>query len=79
MSRLLAPARIIMPRRVRLTTQYSASATTRHATDAKTRYHGYSIRPPSAKPPESQGGIGTPWTSLPTARLRNSSKTRMSA
>ena len=31
MSRLLAPARIIMPSRVRLTTQYSASATTMQA------------------------------------------------
>src|SRR5204863_455937 len=35
MSRLLAPARIIMPSRVRLTTAYSASATTRHAADDK--------------------------------------------
>ena len=40
MSRLLAPARIIMPRRVRLTTQYSATASTMQAADAKRRYQG---------------------------------------
>src|SRR5436190_17961785 len=40
MSRLLAPARIIIPSRVRLTTQYSAPATTMQAADAKSRYHG---------------------------------------
>ena len=79
MSRLLAPARIIMPSRVRLTTQYSASATGMHATDANTRYQGYDIRSPSAKPPASQGGVGTPCTSLPTSRLRASSKTRINA
>ena len=79
MSRLLAPARIIMPRRVRFTTTYSATATTRQASDAKTRYHGYSMSPPRLKPPASQGGIGTPCTSLPTKMLRSSSKTRISA
>ena len=36
MSRLLAPARIIMPSRVRLTTQYSAERDTMQATDANT-------------------------------------------
>ncbi len=40
MSRLLAPARIIMPSRVRLTTQYSPTASTMHAAEAKSRYHG---------------------------------------
>lgn len=40
MSRLLAPARTIIPRRVRWTTQYSASATSRHTPEANSRYHG---------------------------------------
>ena len=56
MSRLLAPARIIMPSRVRLTTAYSASATTMQAAEANTRYQGYDISSPSAKLPASQAG-----------------------
>ena len=39
------------------------------ATDAKTRYHGYCISPPSEKLPASHDGAGTPCTSLPTTRL----------
>ncbi len=39
-SRLLAPARIIIPSRVRLTSQYSATPTTTQAADANSRYTG---------------------------------------
>ena len=79
MSRLLAPARIIMPSRVRLTTAYSASATTMHAADANTRYHGYDISPPSAKPPASQRRRRHAVHVVADQRLRSSSKTRISA
>src|SRR5438105_2634557 len=78
MSRLLAPARIIMPRRVRLTTQYRPQATSTQAAEANSRYHGYDISSPSAKLPPSHAGIGTPCTSLPTRMARVSSNTRMS-
>src|SRR3546814_5103119 len=39
-SRLLAPARIIMPSRVRPSTQYSSPATSRHTMEMNRRYTG---------------------------------------
>ncbi|MOA21242.1 hypothetical protein D3C78_1417250 [compost metagenome] len=78
MSRLLAPARIIMPSRVRLTTTYKATASTMQAAEANRRYQGYCMMPPSEKLPDSQAGIGTPCTSLPTSMERSSSNTRIS-
>lgn len=54
-SGLLATSRIVMPSRVRLTTDYSARATALPATDAKTRCREQAIRPLSANPQVNQG------------------------
>ncbi|MNS50284.1 hypothetical protein D3C72_829270 [compost metagenome] len=77
-SRLLAPARSIMPSRVREITQYSSSATAMPTAEMNSRYTGYVITPPSEILPCSHAGSGTPCTSLPTRMLRSSSKTKIS-
>ena len=58
MSRLLAPARIIMPSRVRLTTAYRPIATTMQASDENTRYHGIGHQLAEAKAAGQPGRRG---------------------
>ena len=55
MSRLLAPARIIMPSRVLVDHQYSATASTMQATEGEYAVPG-AHQPPSLKPPASHAG-----------------------